>query len=219
MTLDAILGMVLFFSGLLAFVRGFVHEVLSLVAWVGAALAAMHGLQYARPMARDVIPVAWVADAAALTVIFLVVLLALSMITKAVSGMVHSTIFGSLDRSLGFVFGVVRGGLLVSLGYLLVDSLVLPQDRPAWLNDARSLPLMESGASAIRSVIPKDLQGQARATANQATERAREALEAERTFRQLTQPQPASPAETARPEGYNNHQRRDMDRLFNSTQQ
>ncbi|MEO5372912.1 MAG: CvpA family protein [Alphaproteobacteria bacterium] len=215
--LDVILAGLLLFSGLLAYLRGFVHEVLSITAWIGAALAAMHGLPLVRPYARDVIHVGWAADAAAGAAIFLVTLLLLSMATRAVSQMVHSTSLGSLDRALGFFFGILRGAALIGLAYILVVSLVEPTDRPEWLTRARALPVIERVADMIRAVVPDELAA-ARTSIDNAAEKARSAMEAERAFQKLSQPVPTAGPRRRDDSGYDDSQRRDMDKLFQTTQ-
>lgn len=215
--LDVILAMVLLLSGLIAYLRGFIHEVLSIVAWVGAAFAAMHGLPLVRPFARDIIRITWAADAAAAVGIFLVVLLVLSIGTRAVARMVQSTSLGALDRSLGFVFGLARGAILITLAYILVVSLVDPMDRPEWLTQAKSRPLMEQGAEVIRGLVPGELMA-ARSTIDGAAAMTRDAMERERAFHQLTQPLPKASPQGQDDSGYKDSQRREMDKLFQSNQ-
>ncbi|MBF0130776.1 MAG: CvpA family protein [Alphaproteobacteria bacterium] len=220
-TVDIVLGLLLLLSGAVAFLRGFVAEVLGIAAWIGAAFAALYGLPLARPHAREIITISWAADAAAALLIFLVVLLLLSMVTRAISRMVQATGLNSLDRSLGFAFGLLRGALLASLAYLTIDSLWDQADHPAWLNEARSLPLLKTGADMIRDVIPEKVVGAARTTAQTAAEKGRQAMEAERSYRQLTQPLPQqTPTSEARQGegGYRPTQRQDMNKLIDSTQ-
>ena len=113
--LDIAIGIVLLVSGLLAFVRGFVHEVLAVGAWVGAIFIAVFGFPYLRPYARDLIPHELAADVAAGAAIFVVALVVLSLLTRALSDRVKDSALNALDRSLGFVFGLLRGAVLVCL--------------------------------------------------------------------------------------------------------
>ena len=103
---DIVLGAVLLLSALLAYARGFVHEVLAVAGWIGAILAAIYGLPYAKPFARDLIPHELAADVAAGVVIFVATLIVLSLLTRAVAGMVKASALNMLDRSLGFLFGL-----------------------------------------------------------------------------------------------------------------
>ena len=47
---------VLLVSALLAYARGFVHEVLAVVGWIGAIVATFYGFPYLQPYARQLIP-------------------------------------------------------------------------------------------------------------------------------------------------------------------
>ncbi|KAF0136873.1 MAG: hypothetical protein FD153_1854 [Rhodospirillaceae bacterium] len=190
---DIVVGLVMLLSGLIGFMRGFVHEILGIAAWGGAVFAALYGLVWARPFARDLIPLTWAADAAAVVVIFLVTLLVLSMLFRAVAHMLRTSLFSSLDCSLGFLFGLARGALVVSLAYLLVESLMQPTDHPS------SLFLMQHGAALIRAVVPDELSGKARSTTAAAVERVRQMKEAEKTYQQLSNPLPVRRAPDGQP--------------------
>lgn len=213
---------ILLISALIAFFRGFVHEVLSIAAWVGAALAALYGLPYLRPVANDWIPIAWAADAAAAIAIFLVVLLALSLATNAISKQVQDSALNALDRSLGVLFGLARGAFVIAVAFVVLTWMFPARDdRPSWVAEARGLPLMESGAEMVRALVPQDLlddkKDEVRAAARAAEEKARKAV-VDETFNRLVQPKPeADPAteDTAEP-GYDDEQRDEMQRLIES---
>ncbi len=231
---DLVVIAVLLISAVIAFFRGFVHEVLAIAAWAGAALAALHGLPYVQPVAREHIPLTWAADAAAAAAIFLVVLLVLALITRSVSKRVQDSALGALDRSLGFVFGVARGAFVVAVGFIVVAWLwPEPDERPGWIREARSLPLVEDGATLVRTLVPESLEGEtqrAGAAAREAEDKARQALELKKTYDRLTQPTPSSapapgaapgpaPAPAPAPErepGYDTAPRQDLNRLIES---
>jgi membrane protein required for colicin V production len=228
---DLVVIAVLLISAVIAFFRGFVHEILAIAAWAGAALAALYGLPYLQPVAREHIPLTWAADAAAAAAIFLVVLLVLALITRSLSQRVQSSSLGALDRSLGFVFGLGRGAFVVAVGFVVLAWLwPEPDDRPGWIQEARSLPLVESGATLVRSLIPESLDTQAegaRTAARDAEEKARQAIELKNTYDRLTQPATQAPTSAsqgtapapAQPEkepGYDPAPRQDLNRLIES---
>jgi membrane protein required for colicin V production len=62
---------------------------------------------------------------------------------------------GALDRTLGFVFGAIRGALLVVVGLLFYNWLV-PDSQPAWIADAKSKPMLESIGESIVALLPED---------------------------------------------------------------
>lgn len=185
--LDLIVLVVLLLSAVLAFFRGFVHETLGIAAWVGAGFAALYGLPMIQASVRELIPVSWAADATAAVAIFLITLLVLSIITRSIARRVQDSSLGSLDRSLGVLFGLARGAFLVGLAYIVLSWLIPPEDHPDWIRTARGLPLIQQSAGMIRSVVPAELGiGDA---ADQSRRTAEEAIELKRTFDNLTQPQ------------------------------
>ncbi len=152
--LDLAVGIVLLISALLAFMRGFVHEVLSIAAWVGALLASIYGTALAQPISHDIIPIAWAADAVAAVVIFLVVLFALSMVTNALAKSIQKSALNNLDRSLGFIFGLARAMVILAVGLLLMNWLVDTTERPNWMAQAKTLPLIEMTADGMVAIVP-----------------------------------------------------------------
>jgi membrane protein required for colicin V production len=214
--LDIAIGVVLLISAALAFVRGFVHEVLAVGAWVGAILAAVFGFQYARPFARDLIPHELAADVAAGAAIFVVALVVLSLLTRALSDRIKDSTLNALDRSLGFVFGLLRGAVLVCLAYIAVEWLMVPSQQPSWLRDARAMPLVEWGADQLKSLVPSETQKAGADAADDARDQARKVLETERLLRDIMSPEPKGPPTDAEHGGYGSKERREMERLLES---
>lgn len=219
---DVVVAVVLLGSALFAFMRGFVHEVLAITAWVGAVFAVLHGLPTARPYFRDYIGPGWAADAAAGLTLFLVTLLLLSMLTKAVADRVRRSALNSVDSSLGFLFGLARGAVLLCLAYMLGDWLLHtrhPAEPPTWLAEARTRPWLERGSALLRNLAPEGF-GTAEAAAKEASAAAKPLVEAERTFQKYVSPLPTAPAEPRDPKGsgYDRESRSQMERLIQTKQ-
>ncbi len=211
---DIGVGVVLLGSALLAYARGFVHEVLAVGGWIGAIFTTIYGFPYVKPFARDLIDLQWVADLTAGTVLFIVSLVALSIVTRKISNRVQASMLNALDRSLGFLFGIVRGAVLVSLAYVGVELVQPVSEQPPWLRSARSMPVIESGARLLRSLIPDDDDA---AAANDAREKAQRMLDTEKAMRQMLSATPKGRAPGA-PGDYGVRERRDMERLIDSSQ-
>ena len=161
-TLDVIVVGVIVLSGLFAFVRGFVKETLSIAGWLGASAAAIYAMPYARPIAERFLPKGAAADAAAAGLVFFATLIVLSVVTSAISRRVKRSSLSALDRTLGLVFGLARGALVVAIGYLAL-SFVLPQvgAEPQWVTDSRTLPLVASATQSLTRLLPESLRRQA----------------------------------------------------------
>ena len=121
-------------SGLLAMVRGFASEILSILAWVVAALAALLLYPLLIPLVQAVAEPYWLALAISAAGIFGVVYIAISALTYRWTDRAHGGEIGFLDRSLGFIFGVFRGLLVVAIAFLLFTWLVPErEDQPDWI--------------------------------------------------------------------------------------
>lgn len=222
---DVVVVVVLLGSAVFAFLRGFVHEVLAIAGWVGAVFAALYGLPYVSPWFRAHIGIAWAADASAALVLFLVTLLILSILTKQVADRVRNSALNSVDSSLGFVFGLVRGAVLLSLAYMGLTWIVSAEEPPGWLADAKSRPWLDRGARLLHSLAPEGF-GTAEGKAAKLSEDARRAVEIEESLRSLAAPQPVAPDDgkpgTGKDErkapSYDTVSRREMERLIQSKQ-
>ena len=211
--LDIAVAAIIIISALLAFSRGFMHEIFSVAAWVGAIFATIYGFPYLRPYARDLIGVELIADLAAGAAIFVVSLIVFSLLTGSVTSRVKDSALNALDRSLGFLFGIIRGVVLVCLAYILIGWIWTPEERPAWLQEARSIPLIEGGAGILRSLVPGHVQDAGSGAANQARSETERAMETKRMLDEMLSPQPKSTLAEDKP-GYNNTQRDEMKRLI-----
>lgn len=148
-----VLGVILI-SGLLAFSRGLVREALGLAAWVLAGAAAFAAQPFILPWARQQFADQTLADTVALVAVFVVVLILLSILAGAISGAVRGSVLGGLDRTLGLLFGLGRGAVLVCAAYIVVGLAVAVDQWPPPVLSARSLPFVYRGADWIVAHVP-----------------------------------------------------------------
>jgi len=213
-------------SALVGLMRGFIREVLSVVSWIGAAFVTLWSFEWSRVIARDLlrsmVDTPMVHDVAGATVVFVVSLIIFSVISHFLASLVTGGVLGAVDRSLGFLFGVARGALLVGLAYIAVEWWVPAAQQPPWIREARSLPLVQQTAEFLWKLAPSEWRQnrpQPQPAEDGNTRRARQALDAERALRALSTP--ASVGRTARDDGsgYNQGERRQVDRLINGQPQ
>ena len=152
--LDVILVAIMLISGFLAMLRGVTREMLSIMSWALAAVAALFIYPLYRDQLRKLIQPDIVADGVLIVTVFVVVLIFVSLITIRVSDHVLDSRVGALDRTLGFVFGLVRGLILVVIAYELLVAIMPKETLPGWVTEARSLPVIESTGRAIISLLP-----------------------------------------------------------------
>jgi membrane protein required for colicin V production len=155
---DLVVLGILVVSAALAFMRGLVREVLGIGAWVGAVFIAIQGLPHARPLVQNwVSEPAWI-DPVAFVAIFLVALIVLSLLARAIGRTVRGSALGGVDRSLGLLFGLVRGAALVILAYILAGMAVAVEQWPAPVLDARLLTPTFEGAKWVVRQLPDEFR-------------------------------------------------------------
>jgi membrane protein required for colicin V production len=142
-------------SVLVGFLRGLIREVLTIVTWLGAAVVAFYAFPYARELARRTIETEWMADAAALAVVFLVPLIVTKVAAAAAVDHIPESALGAIDRFSGAVFGAARGAVLVSAAYLGLTVLVAPEDHPEGVKHALLLPYVKDGAVLLSRLMPE----------------------------------------------------------------
>jgi len=209
---------VLLISALLAFARGFVREMLSIAGWIGAAAATVFGLPFALPYAEQALGEGLVATLAAGTALFVVTLVVLSVAGHYLAKLVQGSAMNAVDRSLGFVFGLGRGAVLVILAWLLFSWLIPSDSRPAWVAEARALPLVERGADWMRDMVPGETLDRGTRAADSLRDQAEGGAEAVDRLRALQAPQPPA-AEDGGETGYDDAARGDLGRLIDETEQ
>ena len=153
---DATILIVLALSALFGLLRGLVREVLGLLAWVGAAAAAAYFFPESQALARRAITDTDVADPVAFGAVFLVVLIALSLMARAAGGGVQRSALSGLDRTLGLVWGAARGAALIIAAYVLLGIYQPASDLwPPEVVEARSLPTIYRGAEWAVQRLPE----------------------------------------------------------------
>jgi membrane protein required for colicin V production len=154
--LDIVVILVVLVSAVLAMVRGFVREVLSVASWVAAAAAAYFLYKPLVPLVQPYVESGTVATIIAAAVIFFIALIIASYITMKISDFVIDSRVGAVDRILGFGFGAARGILLVVIALLFFDWLV--QKPPEWVAEARSKPVLDNLGEQLMAALPEDFE-------------------------------------------------------------
>ena len=199
-------------SAVFAFARGFVREALSIVAWVGAAAITIYGFLPVLAMVDPIVKNPLLSQLIAGFGLFVVSLVVLTIITSFLARLVRTSALSPIDRTLGFVFGLVRGALIVCVAYLLLD-FVQPSERPAWIRDAKSAPFLHQGADMLRQFLPESFKIK-NAAIDDAVQALSAAAQAKEAMGALKMPAPTSPSKLDAPPNYRSGERRDLDRLI-----
>ncbi|MCP5080585.1 MAG: CvpA family protein [Alphaproteobacteria bacterium] len=158
--LDIALIGIMLISGLLALMRGFTREVLALITWGGAAAAGYLAYQSEplQQLAKQYIESDIVAKIALVGSVFLIVLIVVSLITMKLADWILDSGIGALDRTLGFVFGLARGLLLVAVAYIFFIYWVPPDRAPTWVKRAQTLSFVDQTSTYIIGILPPEIQ-------------------------------------------------------------
>ena len=154
--LDVIVLVVVLISALLAMLRGFVREVLTLVSWAAAAAAAYLLYKLPFPLFQSFLNNKTAATIASAAAIFLIALIIVSFISMKVADFVLDSRVGAVDRGLGFLYGAARGLLLMVVAQAFF--LWLAQTTPGWMAQAKSKPILESLGNQLMDALPQDLE-------------------------------------------------------------
>lgn len=156
---DVGIGVLVLISAILATARGLTREVLSLATWAGSAAIAIYMWQYHPDIARQYIAEQVVADIATVVVTFIVALIILHLLTMRIADFVVDSRVGPIDRTLGFVFGVLRG-LLIGIVITIFGTWLLGNNLPPWAKDSQTLPHLTNMGNTLISMLPPGLEEQ-----------------------------------------------------------
>lgn len=154
---DVGVGVLVLISAILATARGLTREVLSLATWAGSAAIAIYMWQYHPEIARQYIAEGIVADIATVVVTFIVALIVLHLLTMRIADFVVDSRVGPIDRTLGFVFGVLRG-VLIAIVITIFGTWLLPTNLPSWAAESQSLPHLKNMGQTLISLLPEGLE-------------------------------------------------------------
>lgn len=162
---DGAVALIIVLSAVLAYSRGLVRESLAILGWVGAAVLAYAFAAQAQPLIRE-IPVlnrflgesCELSIIAAFAAVFAIGLVIASLFAPLLSSVVQRSILGGLDQGLGFLFGVLRGILLVAVAFIVYDRAVAANTIPM-VDNSRSAKVFASFQANIDENIPADAPG------------------------------------------------------------
>lgn len=162
---DGGVAVLILLSAILAYSRGLVREVMAIVGWIAAAVLAYMFAGQAAPLVRE-IPVLgnFLGDScelsliAAFATVFAVALVVASLFTPLFSSVIQRSALGGLDQGLGFLFGVLRGLVLVAVGLLVYDRAIAGAAIPV-VDNSRTAQIFASMQDKMNQLVPSDAPG------------------------------------------------------------
>jgi len=160
---DGIVLAVIILSAVLAYARGLVRESLSIAGWIVAAIA---GFSFAPmlaplirevPILRDVIGTSCeLGILAGFAAAFAVALILVSFVTPLLAGAVQNSAIGRIDQGLGFVFGIVRGVLLVVIALVVYNRIFGGAGGVPQIDNSHSVAIFAGLEERIAAMLPED---------------------------------------------------------------
>lgn len=185
--LDGIVLAILLVSALMAFFRGFIAEVTAVGSWVVSVIGAFLAFPHVQPIARQHIQEIWMADLAAAIAPFILVMILMTLISSWIKSMLNALNHGPLDRALGFLFGAVRGAVILSLIWLGFVMIFGHEDHPEWIEKSRTRPFLAQGAHWIASIVPRDYRPEMPDQFDSIGESVRQLMEGQEALRNIEQ--------------------------------
>ena len=164
--LDIIVLLAVGGAAVMGWLRGFVTEVLSLMAWAFVILALKIAHTPFTAMLVDSVGTAAGAATLAFAVIAGVTWLVGRVVANAIGSRTRTSILGPVDRALGFGFGALKGLILASLGFLLLTLVIDtftggPLRRPDWIKASRTFPLLNATSASVADFVDRRRRGEA----------------------------------------------------------
>ncbi|MES2960682.1 MAG: CvpA family protein [Pseudomonadota bacterium] len=135
--------------------RGLLFEVLSLVGWVAAYVAAQAFASSVAPMLPIGAPDSALNQGAAFALVFVLALIAWAIASRLLRLVIHATPLQAIDRFLGAGFGLMRGAVLL-LAVATVVSLT-PAARSAAWQDSQGAAWLGAMLQGLKPVLPESL--------------------------------------------------------------
>ena len=147
-------------SALLSILRGFVREAFALCGWIAGGWLALTFGPAGAQLLQGHVAVPSLRYAIAGLVLFFSALLVAALIAHFFSAVVGKTGLSGTDRTLGMIFGIARGGVIVTVVVLLAHLTPLPED--PWWNEAVFIEPFERAAFELERFLPPELSGRLR---------------------------------------------------------
>jgi membrane protein required for colicin V production len=213
--LDGVAAAVVLLSAWIAYLRGFIREVFALGTWVGAVVGTAYFYPQASEFVRQHIETQLAADLAAGIGVFFVSFILLRLISGVMAEAIAGSDHNAIDRAAGFLFGILRGGLLLVVAFMAFSWFFPDAEQPRWLKDAKVTPMLREGARELEKILPSGWKSGPEESAR-LRRLDQHAAELEKLRQGFNVPAPSVPNDrsVAGNSGYNTDVRRGLDNLL-----
>lgn len=153
---DYIIIAILIISAVMGLVRGLLREAIAVITWFLAIVLAWVFAPSIEPLLGGILVGSPLRIWAARTIIFVGVLLLGGAVSVVLGHYVRVSMFAGMDKFLGFVFGIIRGVVIVGAFTIAVQAMRMDED-PRWKN-SRLMPYAIGVADALRGIVGEQLE-------------------------------------------------------------
>lgn len=146
---------IILLSTLISLIRGFIKEAVSLATWVIAIWVSLTYTPFVATHLVELVDVPSLRLGIAGLVLFISVLIVGALVNYIIGQLVEKTGFSGTDRTLGAVFGVLRGVLVVALIVILAGLTPIPQD--PWWKQSTLLPVFQEKVILYKAYLPEQI--------------------------------------------------------------
>jgi len=150
---DYIIIAIIAISTVISLFRGFVRESLALAGWI---LAIWVSVMFMNQMAVFITPYLDLPPSLisliSFAVLFILTLIVTALLTSIIGSIVDQTGLSGTDRSIGMIFGLARGAILVAIVILLAGFTAIPQD--PWWKESSLIPHFQQLADILKGFLP-----------------------------------------------------------------
>ena len=154
--LDLVIVCVVAISGLFAFCRGFLSEMLGIGSWIVAGTGGVYLLPYVSPLTEKFIRNGTLANIAAGVLSSLILLVVLTLVCSFLTGKIRQSSLNRLDRFLGLIFGFLRGFIILMLMYFILFVLS-PKTLEDLGRDSKLYPFLDDVCLRVKEHMPESL--------------------------------------------------------------
>ena len=151
---------ILLISAILAYSRGLVREVLSIAGWVAAAVSAFIFAPSVEPLVREIPIISDIVGTrcelsiiAAFAAVFALTLAIVAIFTPLFSGIIQRSVLSSFDQSLGFLFGAMRGLILILVALVVYNFIGADL---SMIENSRTKTILAGSETYIQTIIEQD---------------------------------------------------------------
>ena len=154
--LDLVIVCVVAISGLFAFCRGFLSEMLGIGSWIVAGTGGVYLLPYVSPLTEKFIRNGTLANIAAGVLSSLILLVVLTLVCSFLTGKIRQSALNRLDRFLGLIFGFLRGFIILMLMYFILFVLS-PKTLEDLGKNSKLYPFLDDVCLRVKEHMPESL--------------------------------------------------------------